>query len=89
MLNRKKLLAAVAVAAVAFATPAMAKTFKWAFQGSLSTLDPHGLNETFLLGTLGNVYEGLVDYDENLKLIPALAESWEIVEPTTAGPLFL
>ncbi|WP_425406249.1 ABC transporter substrate-binding protein [Hwanghaeella sp.] len=82
MLNRKKLLAAVAVAAVAFATPAMAKTFKWAFQGSLSTLDPHGLNETFLLGTLGNVYEGLVDYDENLKLIPALAESWEIVEPT-------
>ncbi len=82
MALRKSLLAAVAVAAVAVATPAMAKTFKWAFQGSVSTLDPHGLNETFLLGTLGNVYEGLVNYDENLKLIPSLAESWEIVEPT-------
>ena len=82
MAYRKKLLAAAAIAAMTIATPAMAKTFKWAFQGSMSTLDPHGLNETFLLGTLGNVYEGLVDYDENLKLIPALAESWEVVEPT-------
>ncbi len=78
---RHALLAAAAAAALA-AAPASAETFKWAFQGDLQSLDPHSLNETFLLGTLGNVYEGLTDYDENLKLIPALAESWEVVEPT-------
>ncbi|WP_164882448.1 ABC transporter substrate-binding protein [Paenirhodobacter populi] len=32
---------------------------------------------------LNHVYEGLVRYDRNLKLEPALATSWEIVSPTT------
>src|SRR6185369_4760641 len=31
---------------------------------------------------LGHVYEGLVERDKDLKIIPALAESWEILEPT-------
>ncbi|GLQ06722.1 ABC transporter substrate-binding protein [Sneathiella chinensis] len=80
---RHGLMAAVAAAAIAVAAPvAKAETFKYAFQGSLSSLDPHSLNETFLLGTLGNIYEGLVIYDENLTVTPGLAESWEIVEPT-------
>ncbi len=59
-----------------------AETFRWAFQGDLQSLDPHALNETFTLGFLGNVYEGLTAYDKDLKLIPALAESWENVAPT-------
>jgi peptide/nickel transport system substrate-binding protein len=50
---------AVGVAGVA-STGAQAKTFKWAFQGDAQSLDPHSLNETFTLGLLGNIYEGLV-----------------------------
>ena len=61
---------------------AQAKTLKWAFQGDLMSLDPHSLNETFLIGFLGNVYEGLVRRGPDLEIQPALAESWEILEPT-------
>ncbi|MEM9223265.1 MAG: ABC transporter substrate-binding protein [Pseudomonadota bacterium] len=57
--------------------------FKFAFQGELKALDPYTLNETFTLGTLGNVYEGLTRRDGELNIIPGLAESWEVVDPTT------
>ncbi len=80
---RNGLVAAVAAFVLAFAQGADAKTFKWAFQGDAQSLDPHGLNETFSLGYLGNVYEGLTAYSANLELIPALAESWETTSPTT------
>ena len=59
-----------------------ANELKFAFQGSLSSLDPYALNETFTLGYLGNIYEGLVRRGHDLSVQPALAQSWEIVEPT-------
>jgi peptide/nickel transport system substrate-binding protein len=64
------------------ATPATAKTFRYAFQGDLNALDPYTLNETFTLGAMGNVMEGLTKRDKDLKIIPGLAERWEILEPT-------
>jgi peptide/nickel transport system substrate-binding protein len=79
---RHGLMAAAAAVTLAVSPLAQAETFKFAFQGNLSSLDPHSLNETFLLGSLGNVYEGLVIYDDNLTAIPGLAESWETIEPT-------
>lgn len=80
---RHGLMAAAAAAAISVAAPAAnAETFKFAFQGNLSSLDPHSLNESFLLNTLGNIYEGLSMYDENLGIVPGLAESWETIEPT-------
>lgn len=64
-------------------TPALAdRTFKYAFQGGLQSLDPYSRNETFSFGTLGNVYEGLTRRGQNLEILPGLAVSWEIVEPT-------
>ncbi|MBL4666039.1 MAG: ABC transporter substrate-binding protein [Sneathiella sp.] len=79
---RHGLIAAVVAATIAAAPVANAETFKYAFQGNLSSLDPHSLNETFLLGSLGNIYEGLSIYDSNLTAVPGLAESWETVSPT-------
>ncbi len=67
---------------VLLAAPVSAKTFKFAFQGDAQSLDPHGLNETFTLSMLGNLYEGLTGYDGDLGLIPALAVSWETTSPT-------
>ena len=58
-----------------------AKTFKYAFQGDLNALDPYTLNETFTLGALGNVLEALTKRDQDLKIIPGLAEKWEVVDP--------
>ena len=62
--------------------PAEAKTLKFAFQGSLDSFDPYNLNETFHLGTQGNVYEGLIRRGPDLTIEPALAERWEVMEPT-------
>jgi peptide/nickel transport system substrate-binding protein len=75
-------LLAAALAAASFTLPASAATFRFAFQGDLKSLDPYSLNETFTHGMLGNVYEGLTKRDKELKIIPGLAESWEMVEPT-------
>ena len=63
-------------------TPASSATFRFAFQGDLKSLDPYSLNETFTHGVLGNVYEGLTKRDKELKIMPGLAERWEILEPT-------
>ena len=72
----------VASALAVAATSAEAVTFKYAFQRDLNALDPYTLNETFTLGVMGNVMEGLTKRDKDLKIIPGLAEKWEILEPT-------
>ena len=82
MKNLKTAFFAAAIALATFAPPAQAATFRLAFQGDLKSLDPYSLNETFTHGMLGNVYEGLTKRDKELKIIPGLAERWEVVEPT-------
>jgi peptide/nickel transport system substrate-binding protein len=77
----KTLAVAGAIALALAATPAAAKTFRYAFQGDLNALDPYTLNESFTLGALGNVMEGLTKRDKDLKIIPGLAERWEVVDP--------
>jgi ABC-type transport system substrate-binding protein len=58
-------------------------TLRLAFPTNIASLDPVRINEvfTFLVGY--QIYEGLVDIDENLQVIPALAESWEQKDGTT------
>src|SRR6476646_11787298 len=77
----KTLVVAGALALGLAASPAAAKTFRYAFQGDLNALDPYTLNESFTLGALGNVMEGLTKRDKDLKIIPGLAARWEIVDP--------
>ncbi len=80
---RQTLLAATFSSIVAFAiSPASAQTLRYANQGDLKSLDPYTLNETTTNAHLGHVYEGLIARDKDLKIIPALAESWETPEPT-------
>src|SRR6185295_11466367 len=68
--------------ALVSALPASAGTFRFAFQGDLKALDPYSLNESFTLGMLGNVYEGLTKRNSKLEIVPGLAERWEVLEPT-------
>jgi len=83
MKRRLALLAAVFAVGSMVAGAAQAETLRWAFQGDLKSLDPYTLNETFTLGALGNVYEGLTKRDKDLNIIPGLAERWELVNATT------
>jgi peptide/nickel transport system substrate-binding protein len=76
------LLAAAFISIAAFAiSPASAQTLRYANQGDLKSLDPYTLRETTTIAHLGHVYEGLVGRDKELKIVPALAESWETPEP--------
>jgi peptide/nickel transport system substrate-binding protein len=71
------------ISAVAFTTmPASAQTLRYANQGVLNSLDPYTLNESTTHAHLGHVYEGLIARDQDLKIIPGLAEKWETPEPT-------
>lgn len=71
-----------AVAALALGGAAEAKTLKWGAAREIASLDPYSFGETFTLAVLNHVYEGLVRYTGDLKIEPALAESWETVSPT-------
>ena len=72
---------AAAIALSAFAASVGAKTLTWAFLSDANSLDPYARDETFTLGFLGNVYEGLVARGPNMEIIPALAVKWENIEP--------
>ncbi len=60
-----------------------ATTFKWANDGDVGAMDPYTREETVQLSFLGNIYEPLVRRSADLKLQPALATSWEMINPTT------
>jgi len=73
------LLAAIVAMAV---SPSFGQSLRYANQGELKSLDPYTLKETTTIAHLAHVYEGLVSRDKDLKIVPALAESFEILEPT-------
>ena len=80
---RQTLLAATIVSIATFAAaPASSQTLRYANQGDLKSLDPYTLKETTTIAHHGHIYEGLVARDKELKIVPALAESWETPEPT-------
>ena len=80
---RQTLLAATTALIAAFAmSPASAQTLRYANQGDLKSLDPYTLKETTTIAHHAHVYEGLVTRDKDLKIVPALAESWETLDPT-------
>ena len=80
---RHTLLAAAFISVAALAiSPASAQILRYANQGELKSLDPYTLRETTTIAHHAHVYEGLVARDKQLKIVPALAESWETPEPT-------
>ena len=65
------------------AMTADAVTLRWAGRGDMQTTDPHSQNENLTNNINGMIYEFLVMRDKQLGVVPALAESWTQVNPTT------
>ncbi len=63
--------------------PGYAAKFVWANDGDANSMDPYTRSETFLLTFTQNIYDPLVRRDRNLKVEPALAESWDRPDATT------
>ena len=57
--------------------PMAGGTLTAAFQNEWAGLDPHVVSSYSSYQILNNVLESLTFYDDNLNLVPWLAESWE------------
>lgn len=70
--------------AIALSVPVAAKaqTLRWSASGDAVSYDPNAVNDAFSFNMQALVYDGLVRRDGDLKIAPALATSWEVVEPT-------
>jgi peptide/nickel transport system substrate-binding protein len=62
---------------ISVASPEPGGTLRAAFQNEWAGLDPHTVSSYSSYQILNNVLEGLTFYDNNLNLVPWLAESWE------------
>ncbi|HEU0200587.1 MAG TPA: ABC transporter substrate-binding protein [Burkholderiaceae bacterium] len=63
--------------------PATAQTLRFASAFDPQTMDPHALALLYHTRVVTQIYDGLVNRDQNFKLEPALAVSWTAVNPTT------
>ncbi|MCP5150603.1 MAG: ABC transporter substrate-binding protein [Ectothiorhodospiraceae bacterium] len=70
---------AVATLAAAPLVATHANTLKWGANRDIGSLDPYSYGDSFTINVLNHVYEGLVRYDRDLKIEPALATSWEVM----------
>ena len=77
MILRTTLLAGVALACLA--TTGTAQTLRWGAARDINSLDPYSYGSTFTISFLNHVYEGLVRYDADLKIEPALATEWGVM----------
>ena len=77
---KKTLLTALAVAmsALLISGFAGAKELNFALSGSPDTLDPHKTSGTLTFQTVKSVYDTLAEPDQTGKIVPALAEKWDI-----------
>lgn len=62
---------------ISVSPPQYGGTLKAAFQNEWAGLDPHTVSSYSSYQILNNVIDTLTQYDDNLNLIPWLAESWE------------
>lgn len=70
---------ATTLALMAFSTPIFATTFAWTSAGDILTFDIHAQNENLNNAACSAVYEGLVRWNSEMKIEPALATSWKRV----------
>jgi len=72
----------VVVVGLVFAEATMAKTLRIASAFDPQSLDPHALALQYQTRVVSQIYESLVSRDRNFDLEPALALSWQAIEPT-------
>ncbi len=76
--------AAFTLALALACVPALeAKTLRWAARGDIQTLDPYSQNEQVTNNFSQLVHDCLVERDRDMKIVPRLATSWTMVNPTT------
>ena len=68
---------------------AEAKMLNFALAGNPDTLDPHKTSGTLTFQTIKSLYDTLAEPDMNGKIVPALAERWEISDDALVWTFYL
>ncbi|CAM1656540.1 glutathione ABC transporter substrate-binding protein [Bartonella apis] len=90
MLNLKRLLAAGLISTTMLMPAfAEAKTLTVAVPVNLTKLDPTNINDTLTMTSLRTIYEGLLGFDKDLKIVPLLAERYEASEDAKEFTFYL
>ena len=72
-------LLAAALVSIAVAAPVhAAKDVVFAVASTFTTTDPYDANDTLSQAMAKSFYEGLFGFDKDMKLIPVLAESYDV-----------
>ncbi|MBI3039920.1 ABC transporter substrate-binding protein, partial [bacterium] len=59
-------------------SPIYGGLYRRAFNSSVTTLDPKDIGDTFSHEVARQIFDGLVEFDSDTKVVPALAKSWEL-----------
>lgn len=65
------------------ATSPGATVIRIAHESDVLSLDPAAFLEAVTTSVLANLYEGLVAFDKDMRLVPALAVSWSVIDDRT------
>src|ERR1700692_1521326 len=76
--SRSLIVAALAVCATAAAPAFAAKDVVFAVASTFTTTDPYDANDTLSQAMAKSFYEGLYGFDKDMKMIPVLAESYDV-----------
>src|SRR5690349_4126012 len=82
MLDLRRVLAAFAFACLSTGT-ALAQNLTLAVGAPVTSIDPHYHNYTPNLSLDAHIFEPLVDMDASSHPVPALAESWRMIDDQT------
>ena len=82
MPSLRSILMALAISSVV-AVPALAQEFKLGMSSPPTSMDPHFYNSVPNLNVSDHIFEALVTFDPDMKVVPALAESWKLVDNLT------
>lgn len=75
----RPLVSAIALASsLIVSTPTLADTLRVAIMGEPASLDPHQVSGVWENDVVGDLFEGLVTEDRDVKRIPGVAKSWDI-----------
>jgi glutathione transport system substrate-binding protein len=77
-LTRSLLVTALALGALAAAPVHAAKDVVFAVASTFTTTDPYDANDTLSQAMAKSFYEGLYGFDKDMKMVPVLAESYEV-----------
>src|SRR6185369_17754249 len=84
VISIRHLLAAVAVASsLAAALPASGADLKIAVAADVTSIDPHFFNLFPNNNIAEHIFDKLVQMDADSKMIPGIATSWKVINPTT------